>query len=51
MVAGLGSATSGLGGSILVVESDSGNHLVNFVVNHKFDSPPTAIQFTAKFTK
>ena len=56
MVGGLGRAASGFGASILLVlvvvlESDSGNYLVNFVMNHKLDLSPAAMQFTTKFTK
>ena len=63
MIGGLGSAASGLDASILfvlvvpssetgvVIESYSANYLVKFVVNYMFDLPPTAMQFTTKFTK
>jgi len=55
MVGGLGRAASGFGASILLapsswtdivvvlLESDSGNYLVNFVVNHKLDLSPAAM--------
>ena len=51
MVGGLGRAASGFGASILLLESDSANYLVNFVVNYILDLSLAAMQFTTKFTR
>ena len=36
---------------VILLESDSGSYLVNFVVNHRLDLSPAAMQLTTKFTK